>query len=204
MAQNTIFSGREFAVYVNEDKVAASDGTGTFPTVVDSTWKRKELSKGRMKSNIRLIVIIALLLFGFLYLFNNLDEVPSPYLTGLMDKFFDDTLIPMIQTTRGCPYTCTFCVSGKLRGKLRAFPEEQVFEEITFLSKIYADRPNYTLHIADENFGIFERDHKFAAHIRDCFKIMDYRPIVEWPAFVFFCNEYFLVRSFFESLLRAF
>ena len=43
MAQNTIFSGREFAVYVNEDKVAGSNGTGTFPSVVDSTWKRLDV-----------------------------------------------------------------------------------------------------------------------------------------------------------------
>ena len=41
-----------------------------------------------------------------------LDEIPSPYLTGLMDKFFDGKLTPMIQTNRGCPFTCTFCVDG--------------------------------------------------------------------------------------------
>ena len=43
MAQNTIFSGREFSVYVNEDKVAGSDGTGTFPAVANSTWKRLDV-----------------------------------------------------------------------------------------------------------------------------------------------------------------
>ena len=39
----------------------------------------------------------------------NLDEIPSPYLNGLMDKFFDGKLVPMMQTNRGCPFTCTFC-----------------------------------------------------------------------------------------------
>ena len=43
---------------------------------------------------------------------NELDEVPSPYLTGILDKFFDGKLSPMIQTNRGCPFTCTFCTDG--------------------------------------------------------------------------------------------
>ena len=41
-----------------------------------------------------------------------LDEIPSPYLGGFMDKFFDGKLSPMIETNRGCPFTCTFCHEG--------------------------------------------------------------------------------------------
>jgi radical SAM superfamily enzyme YgiQ (UPF0313 family) len=113
----------------------------------------------------------------------DLATLDSPYLSGLMDDFLYGEYQPLLQTSRFCPYTCTFCVSGKLRGKLRAFPEEQVFEEITFLSKIYADRPNLTLYIADENFGILERDHKIAAHIRNCSETINY------PTNVFFYND---------------
>ena len=43
----------------------------------------------------------------------NLDEIPSPYLMGLMDKFFDGLLTPMLQTNRGCPFHCSFCTDGK-------------------------------------------------------------------------------------------
>ena len=37
---------------------------------------------------------------------------PSPYTTGLLDEFFDEKLTPMVQTSRGCPYSCTFCHDG--------------------------------------------------------------------------------------------
>src|SRR5262249_18303705 len=46
---------------------------------------------------------------------HSLDTVPSPYLDGLMDKFFAykrHTLAPFIETNRGCPFTCTFCHSA--------------------------------------------------------------------------------------------
>lgn len=42
----------------------------------------------------------------------NLDEFPSPYLMGLMDKFFDNILIPLTHSTRGCPFFCSFCTEG--------------------------------------------------------------------------------------------
>ena len=42
----------------------------------------------------------------------DIDQLPSPYLMGLMDKFFDENLGPMIHTTRGCPFKCAFCTEG--------------------------------------------------------------------------------------------
>ena len=54
-----------------------------------------------------------------LYTFSNtrikkLDEIPSPYSSGLLDPFFNDSaLVPMLQTNRGCPFTCTFCADGR-------------------------------------------------------------------------------------------
>ncbi|MCZ6464399.1 MAG: hypothetical protein O7A09_08665, partial [Proteobacteria bacterium] len=40
------------------------------------------------------------------------EEIPSPILAGLFDEFFDGKLAPMIETNRGCPFRCTFCVQG--------------------------------------------------------------------------------------------
>jgi radical SAM superfamily enzyme YgiQ (UPF0313 family) len=113
----------------------------------------------------------------------DLSTLGSPYLSGLMDEFLHGAYQPLLQTSRFCPYTCAFCVSGKLRGKIRAFPEEQVMEEINYLTKVYADRPNHTLFIADENFGILEHDYKIASHIRKCYGE------VNFPKKVFFYND---------------
>ena len=65
------------------------------------------------------------------------DEVPSPYLSGIFDDLLlDPELMPMIQTTRGCPYSCTFCVSGQPDyNLLRSFAVDRVKEEILYLSK---------------------------------------------------------------------
>jgi len=43
----------------------------------------------------------------------DLDEIPSPYLTGVLDKFFDGKLAPFIETNRGCPFTCSFAIQAQ-------------------------------------------------------------------------------------------
>jgi radical SAM superfamily enzyme YgiQ (UPF0313 family) len=113
----------------------------------------------------------------------DLTYLGSPYLQGYMDNFIKGSFQPLIQTSRSCPYTCAFCVSGKNKGKLRGFPVEQVKEEITFLAKAYSDRTHYTLFIADENFGILPRDAEIAIHIKQC------AGQFKFPGRVFFYND---------------
>jgi hypothetical protein len=57
---------------------------------------------------------------------------------------------------------CSFCVSGKNRGKLRAFPIEQVEAEIQYVSKHFQDRKDVLFYLVDENFGILARDREIA------------------------------------------
>ena len=98
----------------------------------------------------------------------DLSKIDSPYLTGLLDEFMKTDFQPLLQTARFCPYTCTFCVEGKNRGKLRAFPIEMVKEELNYISKKYNDRPHHTLFLVDFNFGIIKRDVEIAEHIKKC------------------------------------
>ena len=87
----------------------------------------------------------------------DINEIPSPYLTGLMDQFIKDPIyLPIIQTSRGCPYRCTFCVSGKDTWiKIRTFNLDRVQAELDYLQK---NSPISFLRLADENFGILQRD----------------------------------------------
>ncbi len=113
----------------------------------------------------------------------DLTTMGSPYLSGLMDEFMHSDYQPLIQTSRFCPYTCAFCVSGKNRGKLRGYPIEQVEEELRYVSKKYVDRPHHTIYLADENFGILKRDVEVAKIIRKCNEDYNY------PQSVFFYND---------------
>ncbi len=96
------------------------------------------------------------------------EEIPSPWLTGIQDEFFDGKLAPMIETNRGCPFTCTFCVQGTtFYTKVHNFSLDRVKEEISYIARrIKQFSPNMgTLRIADSNYGMFERDIEISGHI---------------------------------------
>src|SRR5262249_7297836 len=42
----------------------------------------------------------------------DLTAIPSPYVSGMLDEFFDGRLMPVLTTNRGCPFQCTFCSEG--------------------------------------------------------------------------------------------
>ncbi|MCB2189407.1 MAG: cobalamin-dependent protein [Deltaproteobacteria bacterium] len=96
---------------------------------------------------------------------SDLTDLPSPYLTGLLDSFLDGPYRPTLQTSRGCPYTCKYCSSGKYSLKLRSFPLEQIIQEIDLICDRYADRPLASMFIVDENFGRFEQDAYISEYI---------------------------------------
>lgn len=104
----------------------------------------------------------------------NIDIFPSPYLKGYLDKFLPSDLMPIMQTTRGCPFHCTFCVAAKdAWNKVRAFDLERVKEEIRYIDKRARNR---TLRLTDENFGIIKRDLDLARFIAE------YRAKTRYPA----------------------
>jgi radical SAM superfamily enzyme YgiQ (UPF0313 family) len=95
----------------------------------------------------------------------DLNNLPSPILNGLLDEFLTPRFMPMVQTSRLCPYSCTYCCSGKVKGKLRHFPVEGVKSEIEYIAKKYQDSPHKYLFITDENFGIGKQDLEIAHHL---------------------------------------
>jgi radical SAM superfamily enzyme YgiQ (UPF0313 family) len=91
----------------------------------------------------------------------DIDDIPSPWLAGVQDEFFDGKLAPMIETNRGCPFTCTFCVQGaRCYAKVHNYDLDRIKSELEYIArKIKAASPAMgTLRIADSNYGMFERD----------------------------------------------
>ncbi len=94
----------------------------------------------------------------------DLDSIPSPYLTGLLDEFFETKLIPIVETNRGCPYTCTFCAQGfSSHNRLDLFSMDRVKEELRYIATKVKN--TNILNLADANFGVVERDMEIAEYI---------------------------------------
>lgn len=94
----------------------------------------------------------------------DLDEIPSPYLAGLMDPFFETGYFPMMQIARGCPFTCSFCNSGvKSNSRVFAHSIENVKADLLYIAQRV--KRETTLCFADDNFGMYERDVEIADYI---------------------------------------
>lgn len=107
---------------------------------------------------------------------SELDEIPSPYLLGLLEKFFDPVLIPMIEMARGCPFQCTFCEIGRTYfNKVRRHSFERLHEELYYI----ADRAKTPdLLFSDSNFGMYRED------LDICRILADLRQERKWPKYV--------------------
>jgi len=106
----------------------------------------------------------------------DINKIPSPYLSGLMDEFFDGKLMPLIQTVRGCPFTCTYCSEGHSYFTKTSFRDvAEVDSELEYIAKRGSD--NNKLFIADSNFGMYDHDldvAKSIAKIQEKYKFPEY------------------------------
>ena len=94
----------------------------------------------------------------------DLDTIPSPYLGGWLDPFISNGYAPVIETNRGCPFSCTFCNWGSATvSKVNRFSLDRVMEELEYIAKHVRDNDNLT--VADANFGILKRDLEIAEKI---------------------------------------
>lgn len=106
----------------------------------------------------------------------SLDDIPSPYLNGMLDHFFDGRLTPFLETNRGCPFKCTFCHTGAdYFQKINMFSLDRIKEEIAFIAPRAGSFGIVNLHLADTNFGMYLRDREI------CKELLDSQQRHGWP-----------------------
>lgn len=95
----------------------------------------------------------------------DLDEIPSPYLAGLLDPFFSTGYFPLMQIARGCPFTCAFCnSSARSNSKVHSHSIENVQQDMLYIAERV--KPESPLCLADDNFGMYELDLEVADYVR--------------------------------------
>ncbi len=106
----------------------------------------------------------------------DLSTIPSPYLNGS----FGDTVtkVPMVplESTRGCPFSCTYCFEHRGFKKVRAFPLDRVKEEVAHLVglgvtqiEFYDTNVNYN---KKRSLELFQFLGSLKRRARFCFEIM--------------------------------
>ncbi|MGA1980102.1 MAG: radical SAM protein [Sedimentisphaerales bacterium] len=93
-------------------------------------------------------------------------NLPSPYLSGLLDPFLADSkMMPLLETNRGCPFGCIYCTWGiAALSKVRQRELDVVYKEIDYVAEKSAGQVNWIF--CDANFGILPRDLDIARKIR--------------------------------------
>lgn len=92
-------------------------------------------------------------------------DYPSPYLLGYFDKILEEHkdfyFMGLIETSRGCPYSCAYCDWSNMKSKIRTVPMEKVKAEIRWMF----EHKFIGFGTADSNFGFFERDEEIIDYI---------------------------------------
>jgi anaerobic magnesium-protoporphyrin IX monomethyl ester cyclase len=106
-------------------------------------------------------------------LINNLDELPFPARDLVLNCDYNSYRLHSIATTRGCPYTCSFCADRRLwGGKVRRRSVANVLTELHLLKN------TYKISYVDIVDGTFTFDRKYLQSF--CNALLDQQLDVRW------------------------
>lgn len=119
------------------DWVHSGEGEAVFPRVLE------EISRD-LKAGPRRLVEVAREASAPICL----EELPSPYLLGLLPKAPDGSI--WVETMRGCPFRCVYCFYGKNFKELRWFPSEWLRQHVLWA----ADKEVKEIYLLDPSFQV--------------------------------------------------
>lgn len=94
---------------------------------------------------------------------SNIFENSKEYLDDITDNDLGRPVVIFYESSRGCPYGCTFCEwGGGINSKTTFKPDEQVHADFNFIMSNYRPRG---IHFTDANFGILDRDYDIISTI---------------------------------------
>ncbi len=94
-----------------------------------------------------------------------INQFTSPYLSGMLDEFLDDpNLSPLLESNRGCPYSCTFCAWGI--GSGNKLIKKDLHKFVSEMWYVGERTRNDVWFLADANFGMVEDDITIAKELK--------------------------------------
>ena len=84
----------------------------------------------------------------------------------------------MIETTRGCPFSCSFCTDGlDIKNRISRYDDQRTKDELKYIAKRVKNMSE--LMMADLNFGMYKQDIVTAKMIRDLQQTFNYPKTVD-------------------------
>ena len=126
-------------------------------TIIDFNFDIKKIKTTKVKIVNTCYLAENEFIHGPLERIKNVNMIPSPYLSGSLDKFFSLPLVPMLETTRGCPFACTFCADGlATKNKVTRYDPDRIKEELHYIAKRVNNIEELIL--TDLNFAMYKQD----------------------------------------------
>lgn len=101
------------------------------------------------------------------------------YASGVLDKFLSAGYHPLMETVRGCPFTCAFChASDTYNSKLLFLKPEFFKKDMEYIGERLAGQSDILLFFSNSNMGFYNEDMEMARIVRDAQKKY------HWPKYI--------------------